>query len=564
MSPKDESHPKSPPTSAEFDPESIGLSEFRPQVSAPLLGSQPIPSFTSPVMEFEAFSSVNPLSAFDFTEKVSIPTSSMGGGGAEDVVVPPQPLECLQDTPVPPFLSKTFDLVEDPSLDSIISWGSGGRSFVVWDPLEFSRFILPRNFKHNNFSSFVRQLNTYVVTQPVLAAVICMIGGFYEKNIFPSEYVLERGVRQGFRKVDTDKWEFANVAFQKGKRHLLKRIQRRKSPQSLQVGSFTGPSAEAEKSGVEGEIETLRKERSVLMQEVVELQQQQRGTVDHMKVVNQRLQSAEQRQKQMVSFLTKMLQNPAFVARLQKTGQKDIGSLRVRRKFVKHQQHELGKSDSDMEGQIVKYQPAWRNQTISPTAPDSNPVPFEQSPHYPSQVTTGKLGWDAESTAFQFVDAALDELAITQGFLETPEQEGEGASSMVTEDPFFKGKSVLSPQQEANPEHYVSFEEDLVKDRTFPELFSPGMESMIKQEDIWSMNFDVSAGMSTSMNELWCNPINYDVPEVGLTGGLLDVWDIDPLQEAGGLGINKWPAHESAFDEPQSQGVQCASKTTDP
>ena len=131
-------------------------------MSAPLLGSQPIPSFTSPVMEFEAFSSVNPLGAFDFAEKVSIPTSSMGGGGAEDVVVPPQPLECLQDTPVPPFLSKTFDLVEDPSLDSIISWGSGGRSFVVWDPLEFSRFILPRNFKHNNFSSFVRQLNTYV------------------------------------------------------------------------------------------------------------------------------------------------------------------------------------------------------------------------------------------------------------------------------------------------------------------------------------------------------------------------------------------------------------------
>ncbi|XP_068309030.1 heat stress transcription factor A-3-like [Pyrus communis] len=530
MSPKDKSHPKSPPTSAEFDPESIGLSEFRLEVSEPLLGSQPIPSFTSPVMEFEAFSSVNPLGAFDFTEKVSIPTSSMGGGGAEDVVVPPQPLECLQGTLVPPFLSKTFDLVEDPSLDSIISWGSGGHSFVVWDPSEFSRFILPRNFKHNNFSSFVRQLNTY-----------------------------------GFRKVDTDKWEFANEAFQKGKRHLLKRIQRRRSPQSLQVGSFTGPSAEAGKSGVEGQIETLRKERSMLMQEVVELQQQQRGTVDHVKVVNQRLQSAEQRQKQMVSFLAKMLQNPAFMARLQqKTGQKDRGSSRVRRKFVKHQQHELSKSDSDMEGQIVKYQPAWRNQTISSTAPDSNPVPFEQSPHYPSQVTTGKLCLDAESTAFQFVDAALDELAITQGFLETPEQEGKGASSMVTEDPFFKGKSVLSPQQEANPEHYVSFEEGLLKDRTFPELFSPGMESMIKQEDIWSMDFDVSAGMSTSMNELWGNPVNYDVPEVGVTGGLLDVWDIDPLQEAGGLGINKWPAHESAFDEPQSQGVQSASKTTDP
>lgn len=74
----------------------------------------------------------------------------------------PQPLECLQGTQIPPFLSKTFDLVNDPILDPIISWGSSGQSFVVWDPIEFGRIVLPRNFKHNNFSSFVRQLNTYV------------------------------------------------------------------------------------------------------------------------------------------------------------------------------------------------------------------------------------------------------------------------------------------------------------------------------------------------------------------------------------------------------------------
>lgn len=81
---------------------------------------------------------------------------------AENLGEIPLPLESLHGTPIPPFLCKTFDLVDDPAVDSVISWGSKGESFVVWDPMEFARLILPRNFKHNNFSSFVRQLNTYV------------------------------------------------------------------------------------------------------------------------------------------------------------------------------------------------------------------------------------------------------------------------------------------------------------------------------------------------------------------------------------------------------------------
>lgn len=74
----------------------------------------------------------------------------------------PRPLAALQGAPLPPFLSKTYDLVDDPAIDDVVSWNDSGASFVVWDPAEFARAVLPRHFKHNNFSSFVRQLNTYV------------------------------------------------------------------------------------------------------------------------------------------------------------------------------------------------------------------------------------------------------------------------------------------------------------------------------------------------------------------------------------------------------------------
>jgi heat shock transcription factor len=68
-----------------------------------------------------------------------------------------------------PFLSKTYDLLEeraaaDDDRDGkrIVSWNGEGTGFVVWSPAEFSELLLPKYFKHNNFSSFIRQLNTYV------------------------------------------------------------------------------------------------------------------------------------------------------------------------------------------------------------------------------------------------------------------------------------------------------------------------------------------------------------------------------------------------------------------
>lgn len=93
------------------------------------------------------------------------PVKEEYSGGSSDPAVeygPPRPVEGLHDMGPPPFLTKTFEMVDDLSIDHVVSWSRGGQSFVVWDPHAFSTSVLPRYFKHNNFSSFVRQLNTYV------------------------------------------------------------------------------------------------------------------------------------------------------------------------------------------------------------------------------------------------------------------------------------------------------------------------------------------------------------------------------------------------------------------
>ncbi|MCO5610185.1 hypothetical protein L7F22_064421 [Adiantum nelumboides] len=145
---------------------------------------------------------------------------------------------------------------------------------------------------------------------------------------------------QGFRKVDPNRWEFANEGFLRGQKHLLKGIQRRKSvpiAQQQVVLSAGGPCLEVGKfGGLQGEIDGLRRDKNLLMSEVIRLHQEQQATQQEILTLSQRLHDTEQKQQQMMIFLAKAMQNPSFVAHLaQKTDQtKQLESITRKRRLT--------------------------------------------------------------------------------------------------------------------------------------------------------------------------------------------------------------------------------------
>jgi hypothetical protein len=59
------------------------------------------------------------------------------------------------------FLTKTYSLLNNPSLLHIVRWSEDGTSFSIISSVNFCEAVLPLYFKHNNLASFIRQLNIY-------------------------------------------------------------------------------------------------------------------------------------------------------------------------------------------------------------------------------------------------------------------------------------------------------------------------------------------------------------------------------------------------------------------
>ncbi|CAO3639058.1 unnamed protein product [Mucor hiemalis] len=106
------------------------------------------------------------------------------------------------------FVNKLYKMLEDLSIQNLISWSEKGDLFSVSNPTAFSKSVLPQYFKHNNWQSFVRQLNMY---------------GFHKVNDMIHSNLTS----------DSQTWEFKHPHFRRGEIEDLQNIKRKSTKSSF-------------------------------------------------------------------------------------------------------------------------------------------------------------------------------------------------------------------------------------------------------------------------------------------------------------------------------------------
>jgi hypothetical protein len=59
------------------------------------------------------------------------------------------------------FVERIYETLQAAEFSELIAWSSDGDNILIKDVKEFAETVLPQLFSHQNFSSFVRQLNLY-------------------------------------------------------------------------------------------------------------------------------------------------------------------------------------------------------------------------------------------------------------------------------------------------------------------------------------------------------------------------------------------------------------------
>ncbi|EJT98441.1 hypothetical protein DACRYDRAFT_70902, partial [Dacryopinax primogenitus] len=151
-------------------------------------------------------------------------------------------------------------MVSDSETDDLIRWSDDGESFFVPNHERFGRELLPKFFKHGNFSSFVRQLNMY---------------GFHK---VPH---LQQGVLKN--ETENELWQFSNPNFKRNFPDLLPLIARKKGTLNIEERDENGniiPGADGIRTSagpldlhaIANGITSIRRHQNAISNELKELQ----------------------------------------------------------------------------------------------------------------------------------------------------------------------------------------------------------------------------------------------------------------------------------------------------
>lgn len=171
-------------------------------------------------------------------------------------------------TLIPTFLLKLVNLLEQDEFKEFIAWSDDGTYFVVHDQSSFSKQVLPKFFKHNRFSSFVRQLNMY---------------GFRKVPLLTSGVMLIAQESIGFH----------HPFFIRGELNLLQHIKRKVTqPAKFQQDELVQiiedvQQVKSSQSDINSSLSELKRENEDLWREVVSLRQKHS---QQQKVVNRLIQ----------------------------------------------------------------------------------------------------------------------------------------------------------------------------------------------------------------------------------------------------------------------------------
>ena len=202
---------------------------------------------------------------------------------------------------LPAFLNKLYSMINSPETDPWVHWNDNGESFIIPNSQALAEQVLGHHFKHNNFASFVRQLNMYGFHKiPHLNHGVLHNDGLPEVWEFTNE---------NFQR--DEPWRMRYIIRKKGEAEKAKAAAKAQQRQEQQVQSSSPiPSPQphlsdpADVAIARAEIQTVATRQNMVREEVVRLAESNENLWKYTLETRRRYQEQQIKLERLIKFLS--------------------------------------------------------------------------------------------------------------------------------------------------------------------------------------------------------------------------------------------------------------------